>query len=571
MKQSKQKFKLKQSVFITLILVLLTKGISHAQVHANLESPINQPENTHVSIPLQGRAMIIDVTSERLDYSFDKNQFVATGSAEVYIKEQNTRLQADIITFDQKNQIVIAENNVRITKEGNLVLGSYAKIYLDRESALINDPATFVQGVRIRSKTSNILSNEMEAFNGTAYIDALDQTPYKLTASEFKNWLEKETLNDKDRKSRAKIISKEIDVDCLPDRNVITLKNATIFAKNYKIAKIPKIVFTTDKDAKNIETMLPEIGQNPAMGLYFGPSHVFFMPHGATFKVSPLASFASGSDASMIGGGLMSRYMSENNETELGFTTNKNKVMLRGEQRLTPETKLVYGTNSFIENGFFGNCISKYVAEIVDNRKMASMLNFDFNLRSSAGYSQDYYSNMGTMKFQLQGELSNPNPLYSFHDELFQLRTLTQGNVSVYGTGNTYNFIRTGPWMTSKLGRVTLNGAYLQSAMYGSSPFLYDQFLPGKSNVIMGEDIKINNRLNVGHYGSYNLLKDNWEHKLFAENIIYAKIGPDDLKFNLSYDLSRKFSRITVDFLLGKNTSTKIDFDKLKVNKVEKK
>lgn len=564
--------KIYSSILISIIW-LTSCNLSYSQ--DNLTEPTNNfhQEINQVSAPLHGRTIIIDVSSDKLDYSYDKNEFVAIGSAELIIKEQNSKLEADKITFDQKNQIVIAENNVKITKNGNVVVGSYAKIYLDRESALINDPATYIAGVKIRSKDATMITGQLEAFNGTALIDSastLSTSPTKISASELKEWISKQDIST-EKLHNLKIKAKEIDIDSLSDRNVITLRKSTISVGKIKIATVPKMVFTTGKNIKNIETMLPEIGQNPAMGLYLGPSHVFFLPHGATFKVSPIASFSNSSDADFLGGGMMFRYMSENNQTELGYTTNRSKVMARGEQKFSETTKLVYGTNSYIENGIYGNCISKYIAEVVDKRTLASMMNFDFSLRSSAGYLQDYYSNMGTARFQLQGELTNPKPLWAYKDDLFQIRTVSQGVISVYGTGNTYGFIGAGPWISSKLGRLTLNGAYIQSAIYGDSPLLGDQYMPGKSNVIFTADVKVNKHLNIGHYGSYNLLKDNWEHKLFAQNVLYATIGPESLKFNVGYDFTRKISSVGVNFLIGQNDKTIIDFDKLKVTQPSKR
>jgi len=560
-------------IFVSLIW-LGTCQFSFSQNTIVSDKRPDQPAASHVSVPLQGRAIIVDVSSDKLDYSYEKDQFVATGSAEVVIKQQNSRLEADKITYDQKNQIVIAENNVKINKNGNIIFGTYAKIFLDRESALINDPVTFIAGVKIRSKTATSIPGQIDAFNGTAIIDPimLSGSPYKITSNEFKDWLTKPNLSSSKKLplTNTKILSKEIDIDCLSDRNIITLKNSTIFTGKYKIATVPKMVFTTDKDIKNIETMLPEIGQNPAMGLYYGPSHVFFLPQGATFKVSPIASLSTRGDADFFGGGVMTRYMSEKNRTEVGFTTNLNKTMVKGEHKLSPATKIIYGSNSYNENGFYGNCISEYIAEIVDYRKLGSMMNFDFNLRSSAGYSQDYYKSMGTTKFQLQGELLNPVPIYSYKNDLFQLRTLSQANIAVYGTGNTIGIIRIGPWMNSKIGNLTLYGAYLQSAIYGDTPFLYDQFLPGKSNVVEGIDYKVNKNLNIGHYGSYNLRKDNWNNKMFAENIVYVRIGPEDIKFRIGYDLARNFSRIDTEFFLGKDTKSVINFDKLKVKQRNK-
>jgi len=575
----------KKYLFILISLVWLSACLSSlSQDNSFSVKEPDQSEYGQVSVPLQGRAVVIDVSSDKLDYIYDKNQFVATGSAVVIIKEQNSKLEADKITFDQNNQIVIAENNVKITKNGNVIYGSYAKIYLDRESALINDPVTFISGVKIRSKTATSVPGKLDAFNGTAIIDsaaALSGSQYKITSNEFKDWLAKSDKSNnnsaKDKLIKGKsfldntrIVSKEIDIDCYSDRNVITLKHSMIYAGKYKIATAPKMAFTTSKDIKNIETMLPEIGQNPAMGFYFGPSHVFFLPQSATFKVSPIMALSTSSGGDNIGGGVMTRYMSEKNETEIGFTTILNKIMVKGEQKLSHTSKIIYGSNSYNENGFYGNCISKYIAEIVDYRTLASMMNFDFNLRSSAGYSQDYYKNMGTTRFQLQGELINQKPIYSYKKDLLQLRTLSQANIAVYGTGNTFGVIRTGPWISSKIGKLSLYGAYLQSAIYGDTPFLYDQFLPGKSNVLEGVNYEVNDHLQVGHYGSYNLLKDNWNNKLFAENIVYIRVGPKDIKFRIGYDLTRKFSRFDTEFLLGKDDKTTVDFDKLKVKQIDK-
>ncbi|MCK7484566.1 MAG: hypothetical protein MZU97_02745 [Bacillus subtilis] len=87
------------------------------------------------SSALKGRAIMIDVTSDKLEYFEDKNQFVATGSAEVDIPEQNSKLQADKIIYDQVNQLLIAEDNVKITKNGKVVNGTFARIELNKESS----------------------------------------------------------------------------------------------------------------------------------------------------------------------------------------------------------------------------------------------------------------------------------------------------------------------------------------------------------------------------------------------------------------------------------------------------
>jgi hypothetical protein len=85
----------------------------------------------------------------------------------------------------------------------------------------------------------------------------------------------------------------------------------------------------------------------------------------------------------------------------------------------------------------------------------------------------------------------------------------------------------------------------------------------------LGGDLKITKSLSIGTYRSLNLLKDyggsNSPHKSTVENMVYATIGPGDLKFKIGYDFERKRSAIGLDMLVGSSQSM-FDFDKLKVN-----
>ncbi|MCK7484567.1 MAG: hypothetical protein MZU97_02750 [Bacillus subtilis] len=93
-----------------------------------------------------------------------------------------------------------------------------------------------------------------------------------------------QSVIDSTSKPNYRITTQEIIVDNKPDTNVIRLKNASIWLGKIKIASVPSLEFSTNKDITRIETKLPEIGQTRELGLYFGPSHVFYLPNSANFK-----------------------------------------------------------------------------------------------------------------------------------------------------------------------------------------------------------------------------------------------------------------------------------------------
>jgi len=544
-------------------------GTSFAQDIINNASIQTNREVT----PLQARVTMIDLNSDKLDYYQEKNEMVATGSATLDIKDQNSRLEADKITYDQEKQIVIAEGNVKITKQGKIITGEYAKIDLNKESALINEPTTEISKVSIKAKTADVYPNSLIIKNGRASINNRD-LKLQLSSNEFSpkevaKLTDENILSaDESKPPRYKITCKEIIINNKGEKSLISIRNATIRVGKIKVASIPSLELSTDNQITRIETMLPEMGYTRDLGGYFGPSHVFNIPNGSTLKVSPL--LMAGTGDSKFGFGGMARYTSFTNKTEIAYGTLKDKLVLRGEQKLfSPYTKLRYGSNSYIDDGIFGDKKARYLAEIVDERKLGSAMNFDLFTRASAGYAEDYGRSFGTGRFKLQGDLINDKPLFSIKNDLLQFRLHSQFDVSVYGNGDTFALLRAGPRFDSKIGRLKLTSTYFQAGIHGQSPFEFDRYDQGRSNLIVGGEYKLTNYLDIGHIRNLNLTRDRYDGRLSTESQFYARVGPEDFKFKLGYDTVRKRSTFGLDLMLGSGR-TALDFDRLKVYQTEK-
>lgn len=521
-------------------------------------------ENDDKSEPLKGSAVIINLKSDKIKYIPEKDQFIATGHVKVDIEDAKTTIESDEMILDQANQVMISEKNVKITKHGTIIYGDYAKFDINSDSGFINKPDVDLTKLKIVAETAQIVSQDVELLKGKAIINDKDLVMVLSTGSFGKNANNNRLFqNQPTSKPRINydIKSQEILIDEYNDYNIITLKNAVISINKFKIAKIPVIQLTTDKEDNRIETMLPEFGHHRILGSYLGHGHVFHLKKGSTLKALPIISW--GNDG--VGIGAMGRYMSRTNKTEALYSTLRNRFVVEGEQDLnfiSPDTKLIYGTNSYMNNGFFGDQDPQYLVEVVDERKIAEAYNYSFWLRSSGGYAEEL-GNFSTGKFQVQGSIYNVAPLFGYR-KFIDVGLSSNFALAAYGTGDSYGVLRAGPTIASKIGPVSLWAAYYQGTIYGETPFLYDRYLYGKSNVQLVGDVRINKYLTMGYITSLNLSKDNWNEQLVTENQIYAWVGPDELKFKIGYDVERARTVFGFDMLVGSESSA-FEFDKLKV------
>jgi len=521
--------------------------------------------------PLKGSA-VININSDFMDYYQEKDQIVATGNVRINVEAQETILEADKVTYDRENDLIIAEKNVRIINRKNVINGDFARIDLTQDSVLIDHPTTVISQIKIDSKTANIYpkkgdesKKDIDVSKGTAnfsdkslsYVLSTCGTKYITDPSIVSKPTDKNSPSG--FKNKYIIHSKKVIVNRDKDVDIITLLNSTVTINKYKIAQIPTLTLTSNKETNQVETNFPEIGRKPELGGYAGWGPLFNLPNGKTLKVVPLMTYGGG-----VGVGALSRFTSDTNRTEVAYSTLREKFVIEGEQILpfSRNTKIQYGKNTYIENGFFGRQLPEFIIEAVDNRKLASANNFDFDLRSSAAFIQTDHR-WSTGRYQLQGNLYNNTPLYKLGEHV-HLGANSQVGVAVYGTGDTYGVLRAGPTITANKGPLYAWLAYYQGGIYGETPILADRFYYGKSNVTLRTRYKINKFTTVGYEASLNLSKDNYDKKLIAENQIFCWFGPDDIKFRLGYDTRRKLPTFDLNMLLGSDRST-LEFDKLHV------
>ncbi len=554
------------SCFIILGVVL--SGLNSPQA---LGLKLGKANNNQTAI--NKKAVIVNMKSDKLEYFEEKNLFVATGNAKIYLKDKDASLEAGKITFDQDKNTLVAEDKVKIIKNGNVIHGNFAKVDLTKESALIDHPDTVILKVKISAEKADIYPKSLILSNGKLLVNNEDlkltltsnvYVPEPLTNLGTEKVL---TAPEKQEVPSYKISAKEVNITCYANKNQITLKRTKFKFGKFNLATVPSLKLSTDKELKRVETMLPVIGRSKELGGYVGPSYVFSTPFASTLKLAPLFGFA-GNEAIGLGG--YARFMNATNQTEVAYTTSGDKVVVEGEQDLWGKnTKILYGSNSYIDNGFFGKKKPKYIAEIVDDRLLSAALNFNLFLRSSAGYAQDYARDFGTGRFQMQSTLINDKPIFKIKDEFLEFRLVSQGQIAAYGNGDTFGLVRVGPNLRSNLAdRLRLSTTYFQAATYGDSPFLFDRYNQGKSSVIIREEVDINKSFSLGHLAHFNITEDNWESRFATENQFYVKVGSEDFKFKMGYDIVRRRSLFGFDMLMGSGR-TGVEFDKLKL--VDKK
>lgn len=154
-----------KKVFLFIISVIFALS----QINTALTKEIE--DNKQNSKQINASASMMDLNSEKLEYFPEENKFIATGEAEVFVQSNGARLRAEKITFDPTTQMMTAEKNVRIIKQGSVIKGDFVRIDMTKESAIIDNPNTVVDVIKIKAKTANVYGNNIEALQGSAVIN----------------------------------------------------------------------------------------------------------------------------------------------------------------------------------------------------------------------------------------------------------------------------------------------------------------------------------------------------------------------------------------------------------------
>jgi len=221
------------------------------------------------------------LSSETVDFYPETSQYVAKGNARVIVPEEKLQMDANEIIIDQQNHELIGVGNVKIVKSGHEYFGDYIRINTKKEDSFFTNPILFYTEITVDAKKATMHANETIANDGVAVIDK--KTRMLISTTRFGQMSAKRLFNHDKAMDEGpkdyKIVAKKLIVKREKDTNKVTIKNATIYRGDHKIAYSPNFSLALDKDINYVETTFPEIGNKRKIGSYFSPAWVFALPN----------------------------------------------------------------------------------------------------------------------------------------------------------------------------------------------------------------------------------------------------------------------------------------------------
>lgn len=526
----------------------------------------------------------ISLTADETNYKPDTNEIEAIGNAKFEIAGQDFVLYGDKIIFSYDTSSLKAYGNVKIIKEENVTTGDF--IYVDMTTACgwIQNPVTSNYSVSIKAKEAYISSDKIQENDGI--IKILEDRRIEALGSGYSSILSNLDLEvgdsymQKPEPTSLKFKVKEIIVTPKKEHNNIVLKGVDVYYKKLRIASLPTIKMTSDKNGAAMQTNAPEIGGDNILGMYFGPSYVANLPFSSTLRISPLLVYDTDDDKFGIGGYL--KFMNETNETQLAYGSAKENFILKGKQKITDNLQLLYNQNAYASEWFMGARRPAYgVALTYKDKYYIEDLDSHFEHLLSIGAFADSdrrsFSKSGEGRIRWMGQLNRDFFRFTNSENTFSAfgGIGLQGMVSQYTTGDTFALGRIYPYLSTTFGRWSQSLSYYQTGVGGKTPFVFDDYYYGKSSLQIVEGIKINKYLSVGYVGTMAISgresycngprKNTDIDDLMQENKFLISIGPDEAKVTFSYDITRQTTSLYYSMLLG-SKDMDIKFDKTIIN-----
>lgn len=531
----------------------------------------------------------ITIDCKYMDYLTETGLMTATENVVVTFPHQGTTLSADYLTFDKNTSKMHAEGNVVIQKGGQKTFGESIDIDLNEESMFIAKPVTENPEIKIVAEEGYVQKNVITQIKGQLDVEKSEPFVFRTSGGpdprQYVRTMiipEEEKKYITDGKSKIfKIQANEIVINSKENLDVLQLKKARITSGNKTVLKIPRMKIYTSKGHDFFEGNYPEIGARRYLGMYVGPGFVVELPRGCLLKLIPAITYKH-----KLGVGGVARFWSSTNETQVSYGTSVSKVVVRGEQKLDDNLKLLYSSYDYLDNWFLGRRMPKYGGDIV-YRKMYSQnlftpkLTTTFEHRISGGYFHDMYedkyynklrgSDIGTPRFRYMARLSQPLYKYKNEEKGFytSLNLDFEGSTALYGTGDTQMIGRFGPHWHIQYKRWMQDIGYRLSAFDDNTPIpVFDKYRYGRSNVYLREYLRVCPYLVLAWQGSVTLTDDTYNNKTFQECSFYASVGPQDLKVNFGYDFVRQNAFINL-LLAVDPKGTTVNYDKMVIKNPE--
>ena len=512
----------------------------------------------------------IEITADYMEYFPERYEVEAVGNAKVDFKDQDVVLSATKIVFNYDRNILKANENVVLISKDSITEGDFIRIDLSKPEGVFENPLTKTEDVILKAKEAYVYSDRIEEYDGVAKI--LKDEKLRFGSNSFAGYIGQGAYIDERFKEKQeepptglyKLRANTILIDSKDEHEVITIKNASLFFKDKKVATVPSAKIVTNKTNTNIETNVPEFGSMSKLGAHIGPAVVLNVPGGNTLKLAPIITY--GNDDFGFGG--IARFRSENNMTEAAYGTSYEEFLLRGKHKLAPGLTLNYSRMTSQSEWFLGYRRPKYSASL-NYRKTDYVKDLDlhFSQMYIAGVVVDDAPNrhLDDMEGRFRWMTQTYKPLYTYLNPEgnigFSTGLVAQTAATVYTTGDVAGLFRVGPALNTKVGPWRQSLMYYQTAIAGKTPFDFDRYRYGRSNIVLLESLKVSKYLSLGYLASIAMNREVGSDDLFQESRFLVSVGPDYAKVTVGYDAFRQNTMFLFNMLVGTKDSD-IEFKK---------
>ena len=527
--------------------------------------------------------------SENVSFDDETGDMIATGRPVLTLPQQNTKIIADKMTYNQDANILKAIDNVIVIKNGMVTKADYIEVDMNEETIISDNVEVKPSSMMLNAKKAVQKDGLIVLTDGYFHSDQseIHRLSSRMIGPRFSNMV----LNDEDKAlflgdpsgNNVHIYIKDLYVEARKDHDVIKAKKIEFSKNGRKWFTWPSLTAYTNKERDYFEANYPEFGSRRKVGMFLGPGFTFGGPNGSIMKVIPFLNYK---DDFGFGGAL--KYRSPFNSTELGYGSSKDIFFMRGIQRLDDNLFVQYSANSYIDDWFLGARMPKYMVETYFD-KSHTIPNFltekrplTFRHRAGFGLMEDNDRNFNGEKISSNGTTTTRlrymaeinQKIYSYRNPenkfYFNFDFVMQGSAALYGTGDTQFIARVGPRAHLQYKNWIQDIGYFQSGYDDNTPVpRYDRYRYGHSSVYLSEIIRLNKYISVGWSGMVNLSGDAPNDRLFQENRFAVAIGPDDLKIRIGYDFIRETTFFGFDLAFD-TKGTSINYGKMEIKNPER-
>lgn len=562
---------------VNLVTEVSAEGKAPAETSIDESNAKSAADAIKAHEPLKASVQIV---ADDTEFDEAKNTFLGTGNAVAIIGEQDSKLEADMILYNQDSQMMDARGNVKILRNGQLTTGSAFKFKVTSDEYLITNPDTELQGSEIIARKA--FGNK----DGLSFKDGSVEMPQTIFFS-------KNTMNGPYTYGQdvpARLTHPEAFVPAQPsfvfkarkmvyerykEGNNLTIFGGKLAFKHFTLPLGKLITTMGGSEGRTVMSVMPYLGNNLYVGgTSIGPT--FNTAIGKTGVVSwaPLiqlggASLANTSNThgTAMGVGTQVSFTNQKISTHLAYGSVSNVTVADFKYKIWRGLRFQAGLNRFLNNGMFGAQRAHLIGELVDNHNITKIPFISMvNIRSSAGWAQDNpqlvnlspqfaklfgspTSTVVTSAFRLQEQIrATSAPIFNIGDDKYGINGMVQGGLvgRAYSTGDKQLIGMGTPMLNISLNRVKLMTGYSLASVHGSTPFVFDQYYMGAKSTFVSGSVKVNRYLDLGGYYGYNLTQ-----KLPYAETITAAIGPEDFKLILSHDVVFGYSRVGLGVIYG--------------------